>query len=255
VPTEDPFAVNRTYALIPARWDSSRFPGKPLHLIAGKPLVQHVWERCREASGLSGIVVATDDERIAEAARGFGAEVCMTAADHPSGTDRIAEAAAQLEGVTHVINVQGDEPMIDPKLISELAAKMAADPKIEMITAANEISNDVDLQDPNVVKVVMNQSAQALYFSRSVIPFQRKPVPGFKHYRHKGIYGFTREFLLRFVRWDPSPLELMEQLEQLRALDNGASIHVVLTDDNSIGVDVPEQAEIVTNLLLTNKHS
>ena len=252
VPTEDLPSDNRIYALIPARWDSSRFPGKPLHLIAGKPLVQHVWERCREAKGLSGIVIATDDDRIAEVARGFGAEVCMTASDHPSGTDRIAEAAEKLEDATHVINVQGDEPMIDPGLIGALATKMAGDEKIEMITAANEISKDGDLQDPNVVKVVLNQRGEALYFSRSVIPYQRKCVPGLKHYRHKGIYGFTREFLLKFVRWAPSPLELTEQLEQLRALDNGARIHVVLTDDDSIGVDVPEQAEIVTNLILTN---
>lgn len=252
MPTEDPPSENRIYALIPARWDSSRFPGKPLHLIAGKPLVQHVWERCREAEGLSGIVIATDDERIAETARGFGADICMTAADHPSGTDRIAEAAEQLPDATHVINVQGDEPMIDPALIAKLAEKLAESPEIEMITAANEISNDEDLQNPNVVKVVMNQRGEALYFSRSVIPYQRQSVPGFKHYRHKGIYGFTREFLLKFVRWAPSPLELTEQLEQLRALDNGARIHVVLTDDDSIGVDVPEQADIVSNLILTN---
>jgi len=253
VPEHSPDA--QIYAIIPARWASTRFPGKPLHEIAGKPLVQHVWEKCQAVPGLAGTVIATDDARIADAARAFGAEVSMTRDDHPSGTDRIAEAVAAFPEVTHVINVQGDEPMIDPALIGELARTLAARPDIAMITAANTISDEGDLQDPNVVKTVLSQSGDALYFSRSVIPYRRNPVPDLPHYRHKGIYGYTREFLLQFVRWAPSPLELAEGLEQLRALENGARIHVLLTDDTSIGVDVPAQADTVARLLSSSASS
>ena len=239
--------------IIPARWGASRFPGKPLHEICGKPLVQHVWERCQETSRLDATLIATDDDRIADAARGFGADVCMTAAEHPSGTDRIAEAAATRPDATHVINVQGDEPMISPALIDELATTLAENSKILMITAANPLKELKDREDSNIVKVVLDQRARALYFSRSPIPFQRQAEaadhPETPYYRHKGIYGFTREFLLQFVRWEPSPLERAEHLEQLRALENGTDIHVVVTGDESIGVDTPEQAQIVADLI------
>jgi 3-deoxy-manno-octulosonate cytidylyltransferase (CMP-KDO synthetase) len=243
------------YAIIPARWASTRFPGKPLHEIAGKPLVQHVWEKCRAVPELAGTVIATDDSRISDAARAFGADVAMTRDDHPSGTDRIAEAVEAFPRATHIINVQGDEPMIDPSLIGELARTLAARKDIAMLTAASTISDEADLQDPNVVKTVLSQSGEALYFSRSVIPYLRNRVPDLPHYRHKGIYGYTREFLLQFVRWAPSPLELAEGLEQLRALENGTRIHVLLTDDNSIGVDVPAQADTVSRLLSSSATS
>ena len=242
--------------IIPARWGSSRFPGKPLHKICGKPLIQHVWERCQEARALDATIIATDDDRIASAASQFGAEVAMTAPEHPSGTDRIAEAARSCPEATHVINVQGDEPLISPDLIDQLATRLAGNSKISMITAANPLKVLKDREDSNIVKVVLNQHGEALYFSRSPIPFQR-PAQHQDHsatpyFRHKGIYGFTREFLLQFVRWDPSPLELAEQLEQLRALENGTRIQVVITDDESIGVDTPEQAGVVSDLIRTS---
>jgi len=243
----------RVVGIIPARWGASRFPGKPLHPICGKPLIQHVWERCQETCRLDSTLIATDDERIASAARKFGAEVCMTADDHPSGTDRIAEAACHCKDATHIINIQGDEPLISPQLIDQLAISLAENSKISMITAANPLKELKDREDSNIVKVVLNKHGDALYFSRSPIPFERQSTaaiqPVTPYYRHKGIYGFTREFLLQFVRWEPSPLEQAEQLEQLRALENGTSIRVIITDDESIGVDTPEQAETVSQLL------
>ncbi len=243
-------------AVIPARYASTRFPGKPLHPIAGKPLVQHVWERVSMARRISGAIVATDDERIAEVARGFGAEVAMTRGDHPTGTDRLAEVAAAHPEATHLINIQGDEPLIQPALIDSLAAALAGDPDLPMITAAAPLADAADAQNPNIVKVVLAsdgheppRGGQALYFSRSPIPFARGPLSR-PYYRHLGIYGYTRGFLLSFVSWPPSPLEQAECLEQLRALENGARLHVVLTTDESPGVDTPEQALAVEELIL-----
>ncbi len=234
--------------VIPARWGSTRFPGKPLHQIAGKPLIQHVWERCLRAKGVEEVVIATDDMRIAEAAFEFGAEVSITSPKHQSGTDRVAEVAKRLRGITHVVNVQGDEPLIDPRLVTKLAAALADDKRIEMITAANIFPVDEDVTNPNSVKVVLDRERNALYFSRSPIPFVRDgPVLPF--YRHQGIYGFSTAFLLQFVKWKPSSLERSEQLEQLRALENGARIRVIVTKHGSIGVDTPEDAATVERLL------
>ncbi|MBB5351185.1 3-deoxy-manno-octulosonate cytidylyltransferase (CMP-KDO synthetase) [Haloferula luteola] len=236
--------------ILPARWGSSRFPGKPLHLIAGKPLVQHVWERCRQCRQLDELAIATDDSRIYEAAEAFGARVILTSPDHPTGTDRIAEALASLPSATHIVNIQGDEPLIDPELVDELAATMAAHPRLDMATAANPLDPaDPAVQDPNVVKVVTALDGRALYFSRSPLPYFRNPVDGLPVYRHKGIYAYRREFLEKFVTWPPSPLERAESLEQLRALENGASIQVLPTLDTSPGVDTPEQALEVERLL------
>ncbi len=235
--------------IIPARWASTRFPGKPLHPIAGKPLIQHVWERSRRCQGLAGVIIATDDQRILEAARGFGAEAEMTRKTHPSGTDRIAEVARRHPEFSHILNIQGDEPLISPRLIGRLSRTLRENPRIEMITAATPCHRAAELENPNIVKVVLNKNAQALYFSRSVIPFLRKQVSNHTFYRHTGIYGFSRSFLLRFVRWSPSPLEQSEQLEQLRALENGTPIHVLITQDDSIGVDTPEQAKLVTRII------
>ncbi len=230
--------------IIPARWGSTRFPGKPLHPIAGKPLLQHVWERARRAKGVGRIVIATDDARIASAARDFGAEAVMTSKRHPSGTDRIAEVARGLENATHVINVQGDEPLIEPRLIARMARTLCEDPEVEMLTVANAFDAEADPGNPNAVKVVRDRAGWALYFSRSAIPFPRKT--GFSSvYRHHGIYGYTIPFLFRFVAWKPSPLEKTEQLEQLRALENGARIRVLLTKHASVGVDVPADAALV----------
>lgn len=246
-----------TYILgvLPSRWGSTRFPGKPLHVIAGKPLIQHVWERCQQCSLLDEIIVATDDERIRDAVIAFGGKVAMTSPDHPTGTDRIAEAAQAVPQATHIINIQGDEPLIDPALIDELAAAMAADSTLDMATAANPIDiSDMAFLDSNVVKVVTALDGRALYFSRSPLPFFRNPVSDLPVLRHKGIYAYRRSFLERFITWPPSPLEKAESLEQLRALENGASIKVILTSDTSPGVDTPEQAREVEKLLSSSAH-
>ncbi|MEA3186773.1 MAG: 3-deoxy-manno-octulosonate cytidylyltransferase synthetase [Chthoniobacter sp.] len=235
-------------AILPARWGSTRFPGKPLHTIAGKPLIQHVWERCSGARRINRVIVATDDMRIAEAAFGFGAEVSLTSPKHRSGTDRIAEVMRKLKGVSHVLNVQGDEPLIDPKLIDRLAKTLVSE-KLEMITAANVFVPEDDVQNPNAVKVVLDRESDALYFSRSAIPFSRdgaRPVPS---YRHQGIYGYSAKLLLKLVQWKPTPLELTEQLEQLRALEHGVKIRVLITKHASIGVDAPEDVQVVNALL------
>lgn len=174
----------------------------------------------------------------------------MTSPDHPTGTDRIAEAAQAVPQATHIVNIQGDEPLIDPALIDELAAAMAADPALDMATAANPLDpSDPAVHDPNVVKVVTALDGRALYFSRSPLPYFRNPVPGLPVLRHKGIYAYKRSFLERFITWPPSPLEIAESLEQLRALENGASIKVLLTADTSPGVDTLEQALEIERLL------
>ncbi len=238
----------RAAVLIPARWASTRFPGKPLHPIAGKPLVQHVWERAREAHGISTVIIATDDTRIAEVAVGFGAEVALTSPQCVSGTDRCAEVAARLEGVSHVINVQGDEPLIDPALISRLARTLAEEPAIEMITAAVPFGPEEDPTHPHAVKVVLDRASNALYFSRSLLPFPRAGG-AFPFLRHLGIYGYSVEFLLQFVQWPAGVLETAESLEQLRALEHGATIRVLLTQHASVGVDTPADAITAEALL------
>lgn len=236
---------NRTLAAIPARWGSTRFPGKPLHLIAGKPLVQHVWERCQECREIDEVIIATDDDRIAAAAVAFGARAVLTSPEHPSGTDRIAEAAKSFPDHRVIINVQGDEPLISPALIDELAKTLRADAAIRMITAAAPIHDAGQIADPNVVKVVFDSHGDSLYFSRSPLPYARSQAARPRHYRHLGIYGFQRSFLFQFIAWPPSRLEQAECLEQLRALENGARIRVVLTDELSPGVDTEEQARAV----------
>lgn len=240
----------RVIGILPSRWGSTRFPGKPLHLIAGKPLIQHVWERCQGCSKLDEIIVATDDERIVSAVESFGGKAIMTSPDHPTGTDRIAEVLKSVPDATHVVNIQGDEPLIEPRLIDELAESMLADESLDMATAANPLdSSDPAILDPNVVKVVRALDGRALYFSRSPIPYFRNPVEDLPVLRHKGIYAYSRSFLERFVTWTPTPMEQAESLEQLRALENGAAIHVLITDDTSPGVDTPEQAQAIERLL------
>ena len=241
---------SRTLVAIPARWGSTRFPGKMLHEIAGKPLVQHVWERCQACRAVDDIVIATDDARIVEAGEAFGARVVLTSPTHPSGTDRIAEAAGLFPDHDLLINVQGDEPLISPALIDELAHRLRAEPTIPMITAAAPLRDPTLLNDPNVVKVVLDDAGDALYFSRSPLPYFRNEEPGLETLRHLGIYGFQRDFLLRFVSWPPAALERAEALEQLRALAHGTRVRVVLTDELSPGVDTPEQARALEAQLL-----
>lgn len=238
--------------VIPARYASSRFPGKPLHPIAGKPLIQHVVEQCRKAKSLNEVIVATDDERIADVAKKF-CRVEMTREDHPSGSDRIAEVAARCE-CDAIVNIQGDEPLIDPAVV-DLVAKALADS--EMSTAATAIKQLSEYDNPNVVKVVVNAAGRALYFSRRTIPFLReaasRPVSeqlaAFPFLKHLGIYGYRRETLLRLVAFPQSPLEMAEKLEQLRALENGIQIAVVKVDYDSVGVDVPEDVVRVEKIL------
>jgi len=235
--------------VIPSRYASTRLPAKPLHPIAGKPLVQHVWERCARAKGIDKVIVATDDMRIAEAAFAFGAEVAMTSDKHRSGTDRVAEVAKKLKGYTHIINVQGDEPLVDPTVVSKLAAAMAKDRKIEMITSASIFTPEDDLANPNMVKVVLDRESNGLYFSRSLIPYVRNDGVRPQFYRHQGIYGYTTKFLLQFVKWKPGILEQAESLEQLRALENGAKIRVVLAKHAAVSVDTPEDVTAVERIL------
>ena len=243
--------------IIPARFASSRFPGKPLALIAGKPLIQHVVEQCQKAKSLGEVIVATDDERIREVARKF-CRVEMTRADHPSGSDRIAEVAERCGGDA-VVNIQGDEPLIDPAVIEAVARALDGN---EMSTAATAIKHAAEYDNPNVVKVVVSAAGKALYFSRRTIPYLRdgagKPakeqLAAFPFLKHLGIYGYRHNTLLRLVKFPVSPLENAEKLEQLRALDNGIGIAVVKVDYDSVGVDMPDDVAKVERLLTTDKH-
>jgi 3-deoxy-manno-octulosonate cytidylyltransferase (CMP-KDO synthetase) len=238
--------------IIPARFASTRFPGKPLALIAGKPLIQHVVEQCQRAKSLSEVIVATDDTRIWEVAQDF-CRVEMTRPEHPSGSDRIAEVCERCDAEA-VVNIQGDEPLIDPDVIDAVANALAQN---EMSTAATLIKDPAELDNPNVVKVVVNGAGRALYFSRRTIPYLReaasRPVheqlAAFPFLKHLGIYGFRRGTLLRLVKFPVSPLEHAEKLEQLRALDNGIGIAVVTVAYDSIGVDLPEDVTKVEKIL------
>src|SRR5215813_11745610 len=238
--------------IVPARYASTRFPGKPLALIAGKPLIQHVIERCEQASSLSEVIVATDDTRIWEVAQNF-CRAEMTAPNHPSGSDRIAEVATRCE-CDAIVNIQGDEPLIDPAVIDAVACALE---KSEMSTAATLIRNLEEYDNPNVVKVVVNNAGRALYFSRRTVPFLREAasrsvseqLAAFPFLKHLGIYGYRRQTLLRLVKFPVSPLEAAEKLEQLRALENGIEIGVVKVDYDSIGVDVPADVARVEQIL------
>src|SRR4051812_9872048 len=241
--------ASKALGIIPARWASTRFPGKPLHVIAGKPLLRHVWERCLRAKELDGVIVATDDMRIAEAAFAWGAEIALTSGEHHSGTDRAAEVASKARKFSHVVNIQGDEPLVQPQLIDRMLRELRRDRSLEMITAAHAFEVAAQVASPHQVKVVLNRGRDALYFSRSAIPFPRETGAPFTHLRHQGIYGYTRDLLLRFVRWKPSPLERAESLEQLRALENGVRIHVLVTKTGSPGIDTPEDAAAMEQIL------
>lgn len=234
----------KTIGVIPSRWGSTRFPGKSLHPICGKPLVQWVVEACRRAKSLDETIVATDDERIARAVAAFGGKAVMTRPDHPSGTDRIAEAANAGDDDI-VVNIQGDEPLIDPALVDALAGRLASDPSWDMATAVSPLKTAADLEAKSVVKVVVARDGAALYFSRLPIPCNRDSAPDLDsglYVRHLGIYAYRGSFLKKFVSENPCALEQTEKLEQLRALWMGARIAVIRTDDPAVGVDTPEDA-------------
>jgi 3-deoxy-manno-octulosonate cytidylyltransferase (CMP-KDO synthetase) len=256
--------MNKAVGIIPARWNSTRFQGKPLHLIAGKPLLRHVWERCCRARKLDTVIIATDDMRVAHAAFDWGAEVALTSPRHRSGTDRIAEVARKARQFAYVINVQGDEPLVEPGLIDRLVEKLRSNPRIDIVTAAHPFSNPADASSPHQVKVVVDLRGNALYFSRAAIPCSRGGLQPRKpsgsgdgrslYLRHQGIYGFRRDALLQFVKWKPSPLEKAESLEQLRALENGVKVHVLITKRGSPGVDTPADARALEQKLARAKH-
>jgi len=235
--------------LIPARWGSSRFPGKALADLGGKPMVVRVCERAA-ASGALAVAVATDDERIRKAVEAAGHRALMTRAEHASGTDRIAEAAALLGLAAEdiVVNVQGDEPLIDPALVREVAAALEREGEASLATACHPIEDAASLASPNVVKVVFDARGFALYFSRAAIPFARDGAPA-RAYRHIGIYGYRAGFLARYASLAPAPLERAEQLEQLRALWHGYRIAVVVSAAAAPpGVDTPEDLEAVRKM-------
>ena len=238
--------------VIPARYASSRFPGKALVPIGSKSMLQHVYERVSLARYLTRVIIATDDQRIYDEARRFGALVRMTQPDHPSGTDRVAEVASA-EAAELIVNVQGDEPLIDPAAIDAAVLPLVEEPSIPMGTLKKRIEAPGEIDDPNVVKVVTDRFENAIYFSRSTIPYQRDKTnrTGGReavHYKHIGLYVYRRDFLLRYPELPVGPLEQAERLEQLRALENGHKIRVVETEYESIGVDTPEDLEKVTRL-------
>lgn len=238
----------RILGVIPARWASSRFPGKALAPLAGRPLIRHVYERAAQARYLSELVIATDDERIAAAARAFRAPVRMTRADHPSGTDRVAEAASA-DSAELVVNIQGDEPLIDPAAIDAAVLGLLDSPEVPMGTLMKRIEDPSELYNPNVVKVVIDRFGHAIYFSRSRIPYVREGAEQAPCYKHVGLYVYRREFLLRYSDLPVGPLERAEKLEQLRALENGYRIRVVETEYESLGVDTPEDLAKVERML------
>ena len=238
-------------AVIPARYASTRLPGKPLVRLAGKTMIERVWERVRRATSISGVIVATDDERIRSEVAAFGGEALMTRADHRSGTERVAEVAAARSDADIVVNVQGDEPLIEPAAIDAAVEAMGSAEEVGVATLAVPIANPADIMDANVVKVVLDFDGNALYFSRAPIPWVRDrggPVHA-RHLKHLGLYAFRREALLEFATFPQGDLERIEQLEQLRWLENGYRIRVVETEYDSVSVDMPEDVTRVEQLL------
>ncbi len=234
-------------AVIPARYASTRFPGKVLAPIGGKSMLQHVWERASLARYLTSTIVATDDERVCEAARSFGARVRMTRADHPSGTDRAAEVASA-EGAELVVNIQADEPLVDPAAIDAAILPLAHDAQILMGTLKKRIEDPREISDPHVVKVVTGHDGNAIYFSRCPVPYAPDRAAPPVYYKHVGLYVYRRDFLLGYPLLRVGPLEQAERLEQLRALENGYPIRVVETEYESLSVDMPEDLERVSRL-------
>ncbi len=239
---------NKIIAVIPARYGSTRFPGKSLAFIKDKPMIQWVYERTRLSRLVTRIIVATDDERIRKAVLDFGGEAVMTSVDHRTGTDRIAEVVRAID-CEIVVNVQGDEPLVHPDMIDEAVAPLDKDPSIPMGTVCRKIEDRCEAFDPNVVKVVIDKEGFALYFSRSPIPWDRDSWSGIRSlndlslsgfmYKHIGLYAYQRDFLLTYARMPQTPLEAVEKLEQLRALESGYRIKTVVTEHESFGVDIP----------------
>lgn len=250
-------ATMQSVGVIPARYLSSRFPGKPLTLIGGRALVQRVFERARTARRLSRLLVATDDDRIRLAVEAFGGEVMMTSPDHPSGTDRLAEVARRIQADVY-LNIQGDEPLLDPRDLDRLVESMEADRSVEMVTLKEPLGSAEEAGNPDIVKVVCDASGRAIYFSRSPIPYVGRDGPrgdadsaveSRPWFRHVGIYAYRAGFLLEFASWATGTLERAERLEQLRALEHGRAIQVLPALGHYIGVDTPEDVAVVERAL------
>ena len=224
--------------VIPARFGSTRLPGKPLADIAGKPMIQRVYERVTNAKKPEVLIVATDDQRVYDAVQSFGGTVVMTDANHPTGTDRLAEVVQQYTDLDVIINVQGDEPMIDANLIDQLAELFESDDALQMATVATPLLEE-EYDEPSAVKVILNKRNDAMYFSRSLIPYPRHDFVN-TPLKHIGIYAYRRQFLLDYAKMEPTAAEQTESLEQLRALENGFAIRVITTDKRFVGVDTPE---------------
>lgn len=232
-------------AVIPARLGSTRLSEKVLRYIDGKPMVQHVWERAKKADRLSDVIVACDDPRIMDCVNGFGGKAVLTGKDHVNGTSRVAEVAAETEADVF-INVQGDEPMINPNSINQLVEAFERDASVEAVTLAVRKTEKTAYEDPNIVKVVVSDKGDALYFSRAPIPHYRdSSEEDFFYFKHMGVYGYRKEFLLNFVSWEPTRLEQKEKLEQLRILEKGFKMRIIEVQDDSLSVDTAQDLKEV----------
>lgn len=234
-------------AIIPARYSSSRLPGKPLKDICGKTMVQRVYEQVKKVSLVDKVIVATDDQRIFNEVKSFKGNVIMTSKDHKTGTDRLAEVAAKIE-TDIIVNVQGDEPLINPSVIKSAIDPLLTDESLKMSTLKHLIKDEEEINNPNVVKVIIDKNSNAIYFSRSKIPYARNSQ-NFNYYKHIGLYVYRKKFLLRFAEMESTPLEVQESLEQLRVIENGYKIKVIETEYDSIGVDTEEDLDNVRNIL------
>jgi 3-deoxy-manno-octulosonate cytidylyltransferase (CMP-KDO synthetase) len=245
----------KALGVIPARLGSTRLPEKILRLIDGKPMIQHVWERARQAKKLEDVIVATDDAHIQQCVEGFGGKAFMTRRDHSNGTSRIAEVVGRFKQ-SLVINIQGDQPLVDPKALDEMVGIFQREKDVEVLTLAVRMTDKASFENPNVVKVVCDAEGNALYFSRAGIPFfQGKQNCPFSFLKHLGVYGYRRDFLLKFVDWQPGILEDSEKLEQLRVLERGRSIRVIETAYDFISVDTEEDLREVEKRLQANSPS
>ena len=242
----------KNICVIPARYSSTRLPGKPLKDICGKPMICRVYERAKLSKLADEIIVATDDERILQAVEKNFGRAMMTRADHKTGTDRLAEVAENFPDAEVIVNVQGDEPLIEASLIDELIGEFSHDKNLQMATVATELFAEEEMENPNNVKVVIDKKNNALYFSRSLIPFPRNSGKA-KVYKHIGIYAYRRNFLLDYAKMEPTELEQAESLEQLRALENGFKIRVIKSNCKFIGVDTEEDLRLVNEIYRTQK--
>lgn len=246
----------KVIGIIPARYDSTRFPGKPLVSIMGKPLIQRTWENAKKCTAFDDLIIATDDARIKDVAEAFGAKVVMTSPDHHTGTDRLAEVAKDIPAHI-VVNIQGDEPCLETKVMESVVEALQSDAGSVMSTAAIPITSEEMARNPSVVKCVLDKSGHALYFSRGLIPHTRdqKYHKEIQYYHHLGIYGFRKEFLLHYNKLEKTPLQMIEDLEQLKVLEHGYRIKVAIVNSKSIGVDTPEDIKKVEELLCNENTS